>query len=26
MILEQQAWDRTDVIDEEGNVGRNNVW
>jgi hypothetical protein len=25
MILEQQAWDRTDVIDEEGNVGRNNV-
>ena len=25
MVLEQQAWDRTNVIDEEGNVGRNNV-
>jgi len=25
MFLEQQAWDRTDAFDEEGNVGRNNV-
>jgi len=25
MVLEQQAWDRTNVIDEEGNAGRNNV-
>jgi hypothetical protein len=25
MVLEQQAWDSTNVIDEEGNVGRNDV-
>ena len=25
MILERQAWDRTNRIGEEGNVGRNNV-
>jgi hypothetical protein len=25
MVLEQQAWDRTNEIDEEGNVGKSNV-
>jgi hypothetical protein len=25
IILEQQAWDRTNDIDEEGNVGKRNV-